>query len=58
VQILAAAGLNLINAGYEPDAVTQALVAGDLSLLLGRHSGAIPTALYPDGRAPVTGGNA
>lgn len=56
IQVLAAAGLNLINSGYEPDAVTKALVAGDLSLLLGQHTGAIPTALYPEGRAPVTGG--
>lgn len=50
VQIQAAAALNLINAGYLPDTVTAALTAGDLSKL--SHSGAIPTALYPEGKVP------
>ena len=55
-QTLAAAAMNLINAGYVPDTVTSALTAGDLSLL--KHTGAIPTALYPDGKAPIATGRA
>lgn len=40
----------LIRAGYSPDSVTNAVIADDYSLL--QHSGAIPTALYPDGKVP------
>jgi non-heme chloroperoxidase len=36
--------------------VADALIAGDFTLLV--HTGAIPTALYPDGKAPTTGGPA
>jgi len=38
----------LIRGGYDPKTVASAVDAGDLSLLT--HSGAIPTALYPDGK--------
>ena len=41
----------LIRAGYEPQTVQNALTAGDMSLL--KHTGAVPTALYPDGVAPA-----
>jgi HK97 family phage portal protein len=41
----------LILAGYKPDSVTAAVIANDLSLLV--HSGAIPTALYPEGQIPT-----
>ncbi len=40
----------LIRAGYEPQTVQNALTAGDMALL--KHTGAVPTALYPDGVAP------
>ncbi len=50
-QIYAAAALNLINSGYVPDSVTAALTSGDMTLL--QHTGAIPTALYPEGKAPI-----
>lgn len=53
LQVQAAAALNFINAGYEPDTVTDAMVSGDLSLL--KHTGAVPTALYPDGKVPTGG---
>lgn len=49
---LAVAAGELIRAGYTPDSVTTAVIAGDFSLLV--HTGAIPTALYPDGKAPAT----
>lgn len=44
----------LIRAGYEPDTVAAAVMSGDFTLLT--HTGAIPTALYPDGKAPAKGG--
>jgi len=50
----AVAAGELIRAGYEPDTVASALLANDFSLLV--HSGAIPTALYPNGVAPTQGG--
>lgn len=53
---LAVAAGELIRAGYQPDTVAQALIAGDMSLLT--HTGAIPTALYPDGKAPTQGASA
>ena len=40
----------LIRAGYTPDSVTNAVIADDFSLL--QHTGAIPTALYPEGKVP------
>lgn len=49
-QTLANAAGELIRAGYAPETVAQALIAGDMSLLT--HTGAIPTALYPGGQAP------
>jgi HK97 family phage portal protein len=51
VQTLSLAAQALITSGYEPQSVTDALTSGDLSLL--KHTGAIPTALYPDGKPPV-----
>jgi len=51
---LATAMGELIRVGYTPDSVTAAVNSGDMSLLI--HTGAIPTALYPDGKAPVKGG--
>ena len=48
---LAVAAGELIRAGYDPNTVGPALTAGDFSLLT--HTGAIPTALYPDGKAPT-----
>lgn len=53
-QINALAMGELIRVGYEPDTVAQAVIAGDYSLLV--HTGAIPTALYPGGNAPMKGG--
>lgn len=44
----------LIRVGYEPDTVAIAVISGDFSRL--KHTGAIPTALYPDGKAPAKGG--
>jgi hypothetical protein len=42
----------LIEAGYDPDAVTDAIVAGDLSLLKGQHSGLVSVQLQQPGMAP------
>ena len=50
-QILALAAGELIRSGYEPSTVAASLTAGDFSLLI--HTGAIPTALYPNGQAPT-----
>lgn len=41
----------LIRVGYDAATVATAVGAGDLSLL--QHTGAIPTALYPNGQAPA-----
>ena len=49
-QTLANAAGELIRVGYDPSTVGPALTAGDFTLLV--HTGAIPTALYPDGKAP------
>ncbi len=38
-----------ITAGYEPDAVTDAVVAGDLNRLKGKHSGLVSVQLLPPG---------
>lgn len=51
---MAVAAGELIRAGYNPDTVGPALIASDFTLLT--HSGAIPTALYPNGQAPAPGG--
>lgn len=56
MQTQALAAQALIQSGYEPDSVTAALTSGDMSQL--KHTGAIPTALYPDGKAPQSGGSA
>ena len=52
-QIMSLAAGELIRSGYDPASVGPALTAGDFSLLV--HTGAIPTALYPGGNAPVKG---
>lgn len=51
MRVFALAAGELIRAGYDPDTVATSLVAGDASLLA--HTGAIPTALYPEGKAPT-----
>jgi hypothetical protein len=51
----AVAAQQLITAGYDADSVTAALVANDFSVLT--HTGAIPTALYPNGQVPTTQGS-
>lgn len=51
---MAVAAGELIRAGYDPKTVGPALIASDFTLLT--HTGAIPTALYPDGKAPGPGG--
>jgi phage portal protein BeeE len=45
----------LIEAGYEPDAATDAVVAGDLRRLRGKHSGLTSVQLQPpsDGQTPL-----
>lgn len=40
----------LIRAGYEPETVTVAVDTDDFSVL--KHTGAIPTTLYPEGKGP------
>jgi HK97 family phage portal protein len=45
MQVQSAAAYAFITAGYDADSVTEALTAGDLSKL--KHTGAVPTALYP-----------
>ena len=55
-QIMALAAGELIRSGYDPASVGPALTAGDFGLL--SHTGAIPTALYPAGKAPQPGGTA
>lgn len=49
-QTLANAASELIRAGFDPDTVFPALLANDYSLL--KHTGGVPTALYPNGVAP------
>lgn len=46
----------LIRSGYEPDTVAKAIQLYDLSVL--KHTGGVPTALYPEGQAPGTDGAA
>jgi HK97 family phage portal protein len=50
-QIMSLAAGELIRSGYDPATVGPALTAGDFALL--KHSGAIPTALYPNGQDPA-----
>lgn len=52
---MAVAAGELIRAGFDPATVGPALIAGDFNLL--SHTGAIPTALYPEGKAPASGGS-
>jgi HK97 family phage portal protein len=44
----------LIRSGYDPDTVAEAVALGDLSVL--KHTGGVPTALYPDGQVEGAGG--
>ena len=55
MQVNASAASTLIMAGYEPDSVTRAVVAGDMSLLV--HTGKTSVQLYPDGNPPTPGGS-
>lgn len=50
IRTLAVSAQALITSGYKPDSVTAAIVANDMSLLV--HTGAVPTALYPEGQVP------
>lgn len=50
LNVLALTAQALITAGYVPDTVTAAITAGDMTLL--KHTGAVPTALYPEGQVP------
>jgi phage portal protein BeeE len=43
----------LIRSGYEPDTVAKAIQMYDLSVL--KHTGGVPTALYPEGQMPDAG---
>ena len=47
--------MTLINAGYEPDAVIQAVTSGNMALLSGRHTGLTSVQLTPpdDGSTPL-----
>lgn len=47
---LAKAAGELIRVGYKPETVADALTSADFTLL--SHTGAIPTALYPNGKEP------
>ena len=50
---------SLLNAGYEPDQVVAAVTAGDLSALVGAHSGLLSVQLQPPGGSdPLTSSNA
>jgi len=53
---LSIAAMNLVNAGYDPDTVVNALVSGDMSLL--KHTGLVSVQLLPAGTTPndTTGG--
>jgi HK97 family phage portal protein len=51
MQTFANAAGELIRSGFDPMTVAAALHAGDVTLL--SHTGAIPTALYPNGQAPM-----
>lgn len=53
-RLFAVAAGELVRTGFDPATVTSALIANDMSLL--SHTGAIPTQLYPDGKAPAQGG--
>jgi len=44
--------LKLIQAGYEPDAAVDAIMSGDLSRLIGRHTGLFSVQLQPPTLAP------
>lgn len=50
IHILATSMQALITVGYVPDTVTAAVTANDMSLL--KHTGAVPTQLYPEGQVP------
>jgi hypothetical protein len=51
MQTFANAAGEMIRSGFDPMTVAAALQAGDVTLL--KHTGAIPTALYPNGQAPT-----
>jgi hypothetical protein len=46
----------LITAGYDPDTVVKAVVAGDLRILLGTHTGLVSVQLFKPGEGPSKNG--
>lgn len=56
-QTHAATVRQLIDAGYDPDAAVDAVLAGDLGRLRGRHSGLYSVQLQPAGASGRTEGN-
>lgn len=51
MQVQAGTTNTLIMAGYEPDAVVQAVTAGDLTILAGKHSGLTSVQMHAPGEA-------
>lgn len=53
---LSIAAMNLVNSGYDPETVVQALISGDMSKL--KHTGKVSVQLQSPGQAPeLSGGN-
>jgi hypothetical protein len=57
-QIQAVAIRNLLDAGYEPDAVIRAVMNNDLAALVGAHSGLFSVQLQPPGQLEPSSGAA
>ena len=57
-QVQAATISSLVSAGYKPDAAIQAVMADDLSLLKGQHTGLYSVQLQPPGLPGEPGGPA
>lgn len=47
----------LLDAGFDPDRVVQAVTTGDYSQLTGAHSGLFSVQLHPPGQQQITGGD-
>lgn len=52
MQLNASTANTLIMAGYDPDAVVQAITAGDMSILSGQHSGLTSVQMHAPGEKP------
>jgi len=50
--------MTLVQAGWEPDAAIDAVVTGDLTRLIDRHTGLYSVQLQPPGAGQLTGGGA